>query len=100
MPMKRSIELAAGVLQAVEFVVFTGAATILVAIGPPIWLYRLFTADRIAMAIIVAISWLGSVFTIALEVRRKAITAVSLGVFFAWLIVLVLVFQDSLPWNR
>ena len=91
--MKRSIELAGGALQAFEFVVFVCAATALVAIGPMIWSYRLFTADRVAGAAVVAILWLASVVTIAREVRRKTITVVSLGVFLTWLVVLVWVFR-------
>ena len=92
--MKRSIELAGGALQAFEFVVFVCAATALVAIGPMIWSYRLFTADRIVGAAVVAILWLTSVVTIAREVRRKAITVLSFGVFLTWLVVLVWVFHE------
>jgi hypothetical protein len=92
--MKRSIELTGGALQAVEFVVFVCAAIALVAIGPLIWFYRLFTADRFAWSAAVAILWLGSVVTVAREVRRKAITVVSFGVFLAWLVVLVWIFRD------
>jgi hypothetical protein len=92
--MKRSIELAGGALQAFEFVVFVCAAIALVAIGPFIWSYRLFTTDRVGTASIVAILWLASVVTVAREVRRKAITVVSFGVFLTWLVVLVWVFHD------
>jgi len=92
--MKRSIELAGGALQAFEFFVFVCAATALVAIGPLVWSYRLFIADRVAGAAVVAILWLGSVVTVAREVRRKAITVVSLGVLLTWLVVLVWVFHD------
>jgi hypothetical protein len=92
--MKRSIELAGGALQAFEFVVFVCAAIALVAIGPFIWSYRLFTTDRVSAASIVAILWLTSVVTVAREVRRKAITVVSFGVFLTWLVVLVWVFHD------
>jgi hypothetical protein len=92
--MKRSIELAGGALQAFEFVVFVCAATALVAIGPMIWSYQLFTADRVVGAAVVGILWLASVVTVAREVRRKAITVVSLGVFLTWLVVLVWVFHD------
>ena len=83
-----------GALQAFEFVVFVCAATALVAVGPMIWSYRLLTADRVAGATIVAILWLASVVTVAREVRRKAITVVSFGVFLTWLVVLVWVFHD------
>jgi hypothetical protein len=92
--MKRSIELAGGALQALEFVVFVGAATVFVAIGPVIWFYRLFAADRLAAAAVVAILWLASVVAIAREVRRKTITVVSLSVFLTWLVTLVWIFQD------
>jgi hypothetical protein len=92
--MKRSIELAGGALQAFEFVVFVCAATALVAVGPFIWSYRLFTGDRVAAASGVAILWLASVVTVVREVRRKAITVVSFGVFLTWLVVLVWVFHD------
>ena len=92
--MKRSIELAGGALQAFEFVVFVCAATALVAIGPMIWFYRLFAADRVAWAAVVAILWLASVGAVAREVRRKAITVVSFGVFLTWLVLLACVFQD------
>ncbi len=94
--MKRSIELAAGALETFEFVVFVCAATALVAIGPLIWAYRLFAADRVAWAAVVAILWLASVVTVAREIRRKATTVVSFGVFLIWLVVLVWVFQDWL----
>ena len=92
--MKQSMKFAGEALQALELVVYACAATVLVAVGPLIWSYRLFAGDRIAGSAIVAILWLGSVGLIACEVRRKAITAVSLGVFLAWLIVLVWVFHD------
>ncbi len=92
--MKRSIEFAGGALEAFEFVVFVCAAIALVAVGPLIWCYRLFTADRVAGATIVAILWLASVVTVAREVRRKAITVVSFGVLLTWLVVLVWVFHD------
>ena len=92
--MKRSIELAGGALQAFEFVVFVCAATALVAVGPLIWSYQLFTTDRVVGAVMVAILWLASVVTVAREVRRKAITVISFGVFLTWLVVLVWVFHD------
>jgi len=92
--MKRCIELAGGALEAFEFVVFVCAAIALVAVGPAIWSYRLFTANRLALAVAVAILWIASLATIGLEVRRSAITVVSLGVFLTWLVVLVWVFGD------
>lgn len=92
--MKRSIKLAGGALEAFEFVVFVCAATALVAIGPVIWSYRLFSADRVAGAVVVAILWLTSVVIVAREVGRKVITVVSFGVFLTWLVVLVWVFRD------
>jgi hypothetical protein len=94
--MKRSIELAGGALEAFEFVVFVCAATALVAIGPLIWSYRLFTGDHVTGAAVVAILWLASVVLVAREVGRKAITVVSFGVFLTWLVVLVWVFRDWL----
>jgi hypothetical protein len=92
--MKRSIEFAGGVLQAIEFVVFVCGAVALVAIGPFIWIYRLFGADRIAWAAIVALCWLGSVVTVGRDVRRGAITLVSFGLFLAWLVLLGYVFHE------
>ena len=91
--MKRSIELAGGALQAIEFVVFVCAAIALVVIGPLIWFYRLFSADHMAGAAAVAVLWLGSVVTVGREVKRKAITVVSFSVFLTWLVVLVWVFR-------
>ena len=93
--MKRSIELAGGALQAFEFALFVCAATALVAIGPMIWSYRLFSADRVIGATVVAILWLASVVTVTREVGRKTITVISLGVFLIWLVVLVWVFHDT-----
>ncbi len=90
--MKRSIELAGGALQAFEFVMFVCAATALVAIGPLIWSYRLFAADRAVGSAVVAFLWLASVVTVAREVRHKAV--VSFGVFLTWLVVLGWVFHD------
>jgi hypothetical protein len=92
--MRRSIELAGGALQAIEFVVFVGAAIALVAIGPLIWIRRLLIADQLVLAVVVVILWLGSVIGVAREVRRRAITVVSFGIFLAWLVVLVWVFRD------
>jgi hypothetical protein len=92
--MKRFIEIAGGTLQAIEFVVFVCAATALVALGPPIWSCRLFASDCVAGAAVVAILWLGSVVMVTREIRRKAITVISLGVFLTWLVVLVWVLQD------
>jgi len=74
--------------------VFVCTATALVAIGPMIWSYRLFTADRVGGASVVAILWLVSVVAVAREVRRKAITVISFGIFLTWLVVLVWVFHD------
>jgi len=74
-------------------VVFVCAATALVAVGPMVWSYRLFTADHVAGAAVIAILWLASVVTVAREVRRRAITVVSFGVFLAWLVILVWVFR-------
>ncbi len=92
--MKRSIEWAGEALQALEFIACVCFATALVAIGPVIWCHRLFTAGRFAWGCIVAILWLCSVVTIALEVRRKALTLISLGIFLTWLVVLFWVFND------
>jgi hypothetical protein len=87
--MKRSIEWAGGALEALQFVVFVCAAVALVVVGPVVWLYRLFATGRVAWAALVAVLWVGSVLTVAREVRRKAISVVSFGVFLAWLLVLV-----------
>jgi len=91
--MKHFIRLTGGALQAFEFVVFVCAATALVAIGPAIWTYRLFAAGHAATAAAVATLWLASVAMVAYEIRREAISIVSLGVFLAWLVVLVWAFE-------
>jgi len=95
-PMKRYIEFTAGAAEAIEFVIFVSMAAVLVAVGPLIWFYRLLTSHHAALATVVAICWFGSVFVVAREVRNKAITAFSFGVFLAWLVVLAYVFHDSL----
>ncbi len=94
--MKRHLELVGEAAEAVEFVVFAVLAGLLVAIGPVIWVYRLLANHHGAAATVVAVCWLGSVVAIAREVRNKAITALSLALFLAWLILLAYVFHDSL----
>ena len=96
--MKRYIELAGEGLEAIEFVVFTFAATALVAVGPLIWFCQLITAHRFSWAAAVAVLWLASVVVAAREVRRGAITAFSLGVFLTWLVILVYVFHAWIDW--
>lgn len=91
--MKRSIRFAGGVLGAIEFVAFALAAIGLVAVGPFIWCYRLFAGEHFVWAALVCICWLYSVAIVGFEVRRRAITAISFGVFLAWLVVLVWVFH-------
>jgi hypothetical protein len=91
---KRIIESAGGALEAVQFMVYVCAAIALVAVGPFIWLYRLFTAERTGWAMVVSLIWITSVVVVAREVWRKAITVVSFGVFLTWLVVLVWVFHD------
>jgi hypothetical protein len=91
--MKRYLESAGGALETLEFVVFICAAVVLVAVGPSIWLYRLFTSERTAWAVVIFVLWAASVVIVAREVRRKAITIISFGIFLAWLVVLVWVFR-------
>ena len=83
--MKRSIEWAGDLLQTLEFVAYACVATTLVVIGPLIWCHRLFTTGRFAWAFVVGLLWFASVVTIAVEVRRKRLTEISIGVFLAWL---------------
>ncbi|MDB6029645.1 MAG: hypothetical protein JWM68_5868 [Verrucomicrobiales bacterium] len=92
--MKRYIKLAGEALEGIEFVVYIIAAIILVAVGPLIWFLQLIISHRINWATAVAILWFGSVAVVVREVRRKAITAFSLGIVLTWLIVLVYVFRD------
>jgi hypothetical protein len=94
MAIKRHVTTVAGVLVAIEFLIYIIAATIIVAVGPFVWVYRLFTSERFPAAAIVTILWAVSVFILCREVKRRAITAVSLGVFLFWLILLVYVFRD------
>src|SRR5262249_39247094 len=61
--------------------------------GPFIWMYWLAKSHRAAPAITVGLFWLVCVGIIACEVRRKAITAVSLFIFLVWLVVLAFVFS-------
>lgn len=81
-------------MAAVEFLIYTIAATALVAVGPFFWLWRLVSSERILAGAIVGLLWAVSVVIVACEVRRRAITAVSLGVILSWLVVLVYVFGD------
>jgi len=94
--MKRYIELAGEGLDAIESIVFLLVATVLVALGPLIWFYRLITTHRVAGAAAVAILWLASVVVVTREVRSRIITAFSLGVYLTWLVLLVYVFHDWL----
>src|SRR5258708_3214525 len=94
--MKRAIEFVAGGVEAIEFIIFVVLATLLVAVGPLIWFFRLLTSHHAALALVVATMWVGSVFAVAREVNNKAITSMSLGVFVAWLVVLVYVFHGFL----
>ena len=94
--MKRYIEFVGEGAEAIEFVVFAILAALLVAVSPVIWLYRLIASHHGAIATLVAVCWLGSVFAVAREVRNKAITAISLALFLAWLVVLAYVFHGSL----
>lgn len=94
--MKRYIEFVGDGAEAIEFVVFAVLAGLLVAIGPVIWFYRLLANNYGAVAAVVAVCWLGSVVAVTREVRSKAITALSLALFLAWLILLAYVFHDCL----
>ena len=68
----------------------------LVVAGPFIWMWQLVTGGRVGQFSIVVSLWLLSLAVIGWEVRRKAVTAVSLGVFLAWMVVLAYVFHDYL----
>jgi hypothetical protein len=91
--MKRRIQFAFEALTAIEFIIYVVLAAALVLVGPGIWIYRLITADRMAPGIIVAMLWIVSVAAVIREVRRGAITALSLGIFLTWLVMLVYVFR-------
>ncbi|MBA4149870.1 MAG: hypothetical protein H0X66_17285 [Verrucomicrobia bacterium] len=82
-----------GALAALEFIIYVLAAIAMVAVGPGIWFYRLISAQQSVSATLVAVFWIISVFFVAREVRRGAITAFSLGIFLSWLIVLFYVFR-------
>jgi hypothetical protein len=89
--MKRTLEAIVSMYEGVEYIVLP---LLLVAIGPFVWFYWLASAHRTAWALTVALSWLASIGIVGYEVRRKAITAVSLFVFLVWLIVLMNVFES------
>jgi hypothetical protein len=92
--MKRFIEFTGGTLQALEFVTFVCLAAALVLIGPVLWSYQLFNAERIYAAVIVAILWPASLITLGYEIQGKAITSISGGIFLGWLVALAWVFSD------
>lgn len=94
--MKRFLKFAGEALEAIEFLAFVCAAIALVAVGPFVWIYQLFAADRVVVASVIAILWLASATAVGGEVFRKAITIVSFGVFLAWLVTLTWVFHDWL----
>jgi hypothetical protein len=91
--MKRRIQYAFEALTAIEFIIYLVVAGALVLVGPGIWIYRLITASRVALAAIVATLWVVSVAAVIREVRLGAITVVSLGIFLTWLVTLVYVFR-------
>ncbi|MBI3413958.1 MAG: hypothetical protein HY043_01350 [Verrucomicrobia bacterium] len=68
----------------------------LVVVGPFVWMWQLFAGGRFSQFAIVVAFWLLSLAVIGWEVRRKAITAVSLGVFLTWMVVLAFVFHGYL----
>jgi hypothetical protein len=91
--MKRAIERIAGILAGVESIILPG---LFVAVGPFIWFYRLMRANQTGQAVTVVLFWLASMSVVGYEVRRRAITALSLFVFLVWLVVLACVFGDHL----
>ncbi len=92
--MKRAFERIAALCEAVEAVELMIFLGLLVTVGPFIWLHWIVMSDRSGFAIAVLVSWLASVGVIGFEVRRRAITAMSLFVFLAWIVILVFVFSD------
>ena len=87
--MKRAIEVIGGIADGIELLLLC----LLVVVGPFIWFYWLVKAHRFESALTVALFWLASTGIVGREVRRKAITAVSLFVFLVWLVALILVFR-------
>ncbi len=68
----------------------------LVVVGPFVWMWQLVAAGRSGQFSIVVSLWLVSLAVIGWEVRRKAVTAVSLGVFLIWMVALAYVFHEHL----
>jgi len=79
--------------EAVWFITYVCAAVALVAIGPALWIRRLIATHRFGWAGCLAIVWLASVVIVARDLRRKRITHLSIGLFLAWMVVLVWVFN-------
>jgi hypothetical protein len=79
--------------EALWFVTYICAAAALVAIGPALWIRRLIATHRFGWAGCLAIVWLTSVAIVARDVWRKRISHLSIGLFLAWLVVLVWVFN-------
>lgn len=92
--MKRPLFSLGKTLEALELLAFALAAVALVLTGPIIWFVRLWMEKYFVGAVSVLIIWVVSVFTVAFEVRRKAVTAISLGIFLAWLVTLSWIFRD------
>jgi hypothetical protein len=68
----------------------------LVVIGPFVWMWQLVAGGRVGQFSIVVSLWLASLVVIGWEVRRKAVTAISLGVFLTWMVALAYVFHEHL----
>jgi hypothetical protein len=94
--MKRYLEFAGGAVERIEAILFAFAAAVLVAAGPPIWCYRLVVGHHATLAVAICSLWLVSVGAITVEVRNKALTAVSLGLVLTWLMAMAYVFHDAI----
>jgi hypothetical protein len=69
--MKRYIELVGEGIHGIEFVVYAVLGGLLVAVGPPIWFYRLLANHHAAMASVVGGCWVGSVFAVARDAKQS-----------------------------
>jgi hypothetical protein len=65
-----------------------------VVVGPFIWMYWLAASHHFIPLSVVTVFWILSLAVVIREVRHKAVTPVSLGVFLVWLVVLGFVFSE------
>ena len=84
--MKKLIQVFGDTLQALELL----GMLLVVVIGPFVWMWRLGASNHLFLFSAVVMVWLLSLGMIAYEVRRKKVTAVSLGIVLTWLVALVL----------